>query len=105
MPCTYDGPDDVIRNNQKAKQTLDKLTDMLCRLCQNCESETEKLFDPDILEWWNEHKKIDEKREAEEVKSLKEFIRNAQNQQKNTQKQIEKSTEKLEQLLSKKVKK
>lgn len=40
---------------------LDKITDMLCRCCLVLEV-AGAIFPLDIKEWWENHKKIDEKR-------------------------------------------
>ena len=63
MPCRDDGWEGVIAQ----KEELDKLTDMLCRMCRGTESAGRlSVLPPDVQVWWAEHKKADAAREAQE---------------------------------------
>lgn len=93
MACRVD-PDenwrDVFKEHNEALKQINILTDMLCRLCEACDLETEKLIDgagSDIRKWWEVHKEADKKRiesdcqkcEAEIIKAenaIKEMQRN-----------------------------
>lgn len=60
MPC-YDGRENLAA--QQAIQDLDKLTRLLCEATK--ELADEGLMDgmsDELVHWWKEHKKLDEKR-------------------------------------------
>lgn len=62
MPCRCDGyPTEL----ELAQKELDKLTDLLCTLCNQCEYYNFEI-DNKVLDWWEKHKEADAKRLAKE---------------------------------------
>lgn len=63
MPCQdHQGE----AENEQMRERVDKLTRMLCGLCQRAEQRDPKLGllreDPELAQWWEEHKQADFKR-------------------------------------------
>jgi hypothetical protein len=72
MPCYDPGPH--ASDNSEFKNKIDKLTQMLCRVCQNIEKLSSKniierevedillIDDKELYEWWGKHQIFDNKR-------------------------------------------
>lgn len=65
MPCYDSRADDDAKANV---EKVHKLTRMLCTMCRLAEGEGHMIHDFEVLEWWREHKKDDQKREQNESK-------------------------------------
>ncbi len=61
LTATFLGENKMPCSDPFGRIDLDKITDMLCRCCLVLEV-AGAIFPLDIKEWWENHKKIDEKR-------------------------------------------
>ena len=79
MPCYYTGSaeGDAELARSEMSTELTKVAQMLCALCENLENvRMDHLITGDTVEWWKEHKEIDQARaKREEKKAKKKALR------------------------------
>lgn len=98
MPCVSYTPEeaayDASIREAKTKNRLDLATRLLCKVCGELEK-NDQIKDPELLSWWEEHKKMDKARIAAEKKAALEA-------EIKRQEEIDKLEAKLKKLKSKK---
>jgi hypothetical protein len=67
MPCSSDGRSSC----EGLSEELDKVTAMLCLICQEFETASMALPSTEIKQWWKKHKEVDRERIERELRELK----------------------------------
>jgi hypothetical protein len=68
MPCQSDYCGEI-----EAERELNRVTNLLCKLCGECDKAKLQLpFDVEV--WWKRHKKYDEQRKREVAESLRKDV-------------------------------
>lgn len=105
MPCTDGGVSYThYADNPETKKRLDRVTRLLCGLCKRIEAQGHGgddliTVDQELVEWWENHKILDAKKEQARLNKLREAKQKEQDE-KERQKLIANLTIRERQLLN-----